>query len=68
MTPQTQKSRILRALKSGRHLSNMDLLAITHSRKSDSRISDLRASGESIGDYWCKKNGKRFKKYYWADV
>lgn len=56
---------ILKELRKGRQLSKLDCIKKPISSTcGDKRISELRAAGHQINDYWVKRSGKKFKRYY----
>ena len=63
----SQHNQLLNYFHAGGTITKAEAFNIIHSTKADTRISELRALGYKIDDYWESGNGKRWKRYYMAE-
>jgi hypothetical protein len=65
---ENMKSRILDLLKKGYHLSELDGIKYGYGTSFRTRISELRADGHIIKDYFVRSAyGSNYKKYYFSN-
>ena len=64
MNRRTQQYRIMRYLETHKYVTTMIGFEELRIPKLTTRISELRAKGVNIKDYWYEDTNSRYKRYY----